>query len=84
VSYRRSIEINRTFHTAHFLLGASLARLDRWDEARLSVKAGLGFNPVVTVSRCRALWTPFSDNAAYLAALEPIFEVLGEIGLPES
>jgi TolB-like protein/class 3 adenylate cyclase/Tfp pilus assembly protein PilF len=84
VSYRRSIEVNRTFHTAHLLLAVSLARLERWDEARASVKAGLAFNPAVTVSRCRVLWTPFSDNAAYLAALEPVFEVLGEIGLPKS
>jgi tetratricopeptide (TPR) repeat protein len=83
ISYRRSIEVNRTFHTAHFLLAASLARLDRCDEARASIKSGLAFNPVVTVSRCRALWTPFSDDAAYLAALEPVFEVLAKIGLPE-
>jgi TolB-like protein/class 3 adenylate cyclase len=83
VSYRRSIEVNRTFHSAHFLLAASLARLGRWDEARVSVKSGLAFNPVMTVSRCRTLWTPFSDDPAYLAALEPVFEVLGTIGLPE-
>jgi hypothetical protein len=64
-------------------MAASLARLERWDEAHISVKLGLAFNPVATVSRCRALWTAFSDDSAYVAALQPVFEVLGIIGLPE-
>jgi tetratricopeptide (TPR) repeat protein len=83
VSYRRSIEVNRNLHTAHFLLAAALARLDRWDEARDSLKSGLALNPAMSVSRARELWTGFSDDPTYLAGLEPVFEILAQIGLPE-
>jgi TolB-like protein/class 3 adenylate cyclase/Flp pilus assembly protein TadD len=82
-SYRRSIEANRSFHAAHFLSAAALARLDRWDEASTLVNSGLALNNGMTISRCRALWTAFSDDSAYLTALEPVFEVLGKIGLPK-
>ena len=82
-TYRRSIEANRSFHAAHFLSAAALARLDRWDEARTLVNSGLALNRGMTISRARALWTAFSDDPAYLTALEPVFEVLGKIGLPE-
>ena len=82
-SYRRSIEANRSFHAAHFLSAAALARLERWEEARNRVNSGLALNPGMTISRARALWTAFSDDPAYLAALEPVFEVLHRAGLPE-
>jgi hypothetical protein len=68
---------------AHILLAAALARLDRWDEARAYVKSGLALNPGISVARARALWTSFSDHPAYLATLEPVFEVLPKAGLPE-
>jgi TolB-like protein/Tfp pilus assembly protein PilF len=83
VSYRRSIEVNRNFHTAHFLLAAALARLDRWDEARDCVKTGLALNPAMSVSRARELWTGFSDDPTYLAGIEPVFEGLRKAELPE-
>ena len=83
-SYRRSIEINRNFHTAHFLLAAALAQLDRWDEARDSVKSGLAVNPAMTVARARELWTGFSDDPNYRATLQPVFESLRKAGLPEA
>jgi TolB-like protein/class 3 adenylate cyclase/Tfp pilus assembly protein PilF len=80
---RRSVEANRNFWVAHILLAAALARLDRWDEARACVKSGLALNPGMSVARARALWTSFSDHPAYLATLEPVFEVLPKAGLPE-
>ena len=82
--YRRSIEINRNLHTAHFLLAAVLAQLDRWDEARESVKSGLAVNQVMTIARARELWTGFSDDPTYRATLEPVFESLRKAGLTEA
>jgi TolB-like protein/class 3 adenylate cyclase len=81
--YRRSIDANRNFHIAHFLLGAALARLDRLDEAHSWVKSGLTLNPTFTVTRARLLWTAFSDDPTYLARLHPVFEALRTAGLPE-
>jgi tetratricopeptide (TPR) repeat protein len=83
-SYRRSIEINRNFHTAHFLLAASLAQLNRWYEARDCVKSGLALNPAMTVARAQGLWTGFSDDPIYRVSLQPVFESLRKAGLPEA
>ena len=81
--FRRSIEANRNFPYANFRLAAALVQLDRLDEAHSAVKAGLALNPTFTVSRSRAAWTALSDNPAYLAGLEPIFDGLRKAGLPE-
>ena len=80
---RRAIEANRNFPHPHFVLGAALARLDRLDEARSAVKAGLALNPSFSISRARAAWTARSDDPTYLAQLEPIFEGLRKAGVPE-
>jgi tetratricopeptide (TPR) repeat protein len=48
---RRSIEANRNYPNAHFMLAAALAQLGRLDEARSAVKAGLALDPKFTVSR---------------------------------
>jgi tetratricopeptide (TPR) repeat protein len=47
---RRSIEANRNFPPAHFMLSAALAQLGRLDEARSAVKAGLALNPTFSIS----------------------------------
>ena len=81
--FRRSIEANRNFPYAYFRLAAALAQLDRLDEARSAVKAGLALNPTFTISRARASWIAQSDDPTYLTALESIFDGLRKAGLPE-
>ena len=80
---RRAIEANRNNPQPHFVLGAALVQLGRLDEARSAVKAGLALNPAFTISRARASWTAMSDDPAYLAQLEPIFEGLRKAGVPD-
>ncbi len=83
VWFRRSIEANRNCPTACFNLAAALAQLDRLDEARSVVKAGLALNPTLTVSRARAAWTARSDDPTFLAKVEQIFEGMRKAGVPE-
>jgi tetratricopeptide (TPR) repeat protein len=73
--FRRAIEANRN--------NLALAQLGRLDEARSAVRTGLALNPTYTVSRRRASWTAQSDDAAYLAQLEPIFDGMRKAGVPE-
>ena len=80
---RRAIEANRNYPAANFNLAAALAQLNRLDEARNAVKAGLALNPTVTVSRARATWTSMSDDPTYLTTLEAILEGLRKAGMPE-
>jgi TolB-like protein/class 3 adenylate cyclase/Tfp pilus assembly protein PilF len=81
--FRRSIDANRNFPLAFFWSASALARLDRLDEARFAVKAGLALHPAFTVSRARAIWTGSSDDPAYLSQVEPIFDGMRKAGLPE-
>jgi TolB-like protein/Tfp pilus assembly protein PilF len=81
--FRRSIEANRNYPSAYFNLAAALAQLDRLDEARFAVKAGLALNPTFAISRARADWTARSDHPTFLAQLESIFEGLRKAGVPE-
>jgi tetratricopeptide (TPR) repeat protein len=80
---RRSIEANRNYPNAHFMLAAALAQLGRLDEARSAVKAGLALDPKFTVSRTRASWTAMSDDPTYLAQIEPYLEGMSKAGVPE-
>jgi hypothetical protein len=64
-------------------LCAALAQLDRLQEARSAVKAGLALNPSFSISRARAAWTARSDDPTYLGQLEPLFEGLRKAGVPE-
>ena len=80
---RRAIEANRNYPAANFNLAAALAQLDRLDEARNAVKAGLALNPAFTVSRARAAWTAMSDDPTYLTTLKAILEGLRKAGMPE-
>ena len=79
--FRTSIEANRNFPLAHFLFGAALAWLGSLDEARTAVQAGLALNPGFTVHRFRA-GAP-SDNPAFLAGRERVYEGLRMAGVPE-
>jgi Flp pilus assembly protein TadD len=81
--FRRAIEANPNYPSAYFQLAAALAQLDRLDEAHLAAKAGLALNPTFAVCRARALWTAMSDDLAYLAGLEPVFEAMRKAGVPE-
>jgi TolB-like protein/class 3 adenylate cyclase/Tfp pilus assembly protein PilF len=78
---RRSVEMNRNFSLAHFYLAAALPHLERLDEARRAVQAGLALDPTFTISRFRAR-VP-SDNPTYLAQRERIRDGMRKAGLPE-
>jgi TolB-like protein/Flp pilus assembly protein TadD len=79
--YRRSIEANRNYPTAHFSLAANLALLGRMDEARASATSGLSLDPRFTLRRFRASWV--CDHPVYVAQLERVLEGLREAGVPE-
>jgi tetratricopeptide (TPR) repeat protein len=78
---RKSIDANRNRPLAFFLLAACLAHLGRLDEARREVKAGLAVDPKFTLQRYRA--GAQSDNPAYLAARERLYEGMKLAGVPE-
>ena len=79
--FRRALEINRNSPVMHFSLAAALAQLNRPDEARSAVQAGLALNPTLTMRRFRA--GAFSDNPIYLTQRERVVEGLRKAGLPE-
>ena len=78
---RKSIDANRNRPLAFFLLAAWFAHLDRLDEARQEVKAGLAVDPDFTLRRFRA--GDQSDNAAYLAQRARVMEGMRLAGVPE-
>ena len=77
---RRSIEANRNFPMAHFLLAAVLALLESLDEARAVAKAGLTLDPGFTIRRYRA--NAVSDNPIFLAGRERAHEGMRMAGVP--
>jgi TolB-like protein len=79
--FRRSLEANRNFPAAHFLLAATLALLGEPDQARAAAQAGLALNPGNTIHAYRT--NAVSDNPTYLAGRERIFEGLRIAGVPE-
>ena len=80
---RRTIEANHSFFQPHCELAVALAQLGRLDEARAAMDVGRTIMPNVTLAGIRATRTAMSDNPTYLAGLEPQFEALRKIGLPE-
>jgi TolB-like protein/class 3 adenylate cyclase len=78
---RNALEINRNHPFAHFALAAALAELDRLDEARAAVHAGLGLTPTFTISGFLAQ-VP-SDNPTYLAQRDRTAEGMRKAGVPE-
>jgi TolB-like protein/class 3 adenylate cyclase len=77
----RSVEANRNFPFAHFVLAAALAHADELDEARASAQAGLAINPSFTIGRYRG--TAYTDNPIYLAGRERLYEGMRLAGVPE-
>jgi TolB-like protein/tetratricopeptide (TPR) repeat protein len=81
---RRTLEANRNHPYAHFVLGATLARLGRQDEARSAVKAGLALYPSFAVSRFSAFWlTTATDKPTYVSLFGPLWEAMHMAGVPE-
>ena len=78
---RHAIEINRNYPLAHFYLAAALAHLNRLDEAKAMVQAGLALAPTWTLRSF--LTRALSDNATHLAQRERIVEGLRKAGVPE-
>jgi TolB-like protein/class 3 adenylate cyclase/Tfp pilus assembly protein PilF len=79
--FRRSVEANRNYPTAHLLLAVALALLGSLDEARAAARTGLAINPGFTIRRFRD--GAYSDNPMYLAARERLYEGMRLAGLPE-
>ena len=79
--FRRAIELNRNYSVAHLFQAAALAHLNRLDEARFAVQAGLALTPNFTLRRFRA--GAMSDNPIYLAQRERVVEGLRKLGVPE-
>ena len=78
---RRSIEANRSYPLAHFLLAAALALLGQLDQARAGAKAGLMLDPTFTIRRYRV--NAPSDHPTFLAARQRLYEGMGMAGVPE-
>jgi TolB-like protein/class 3 adenylate cyclase len=77
---RRSLEANRN-SIAHFYLAAVLAHGGELDEARATAQACLALYPSFTIRRYRTN-TP-SNNPAYLAGRERVYEGLRMAEVPE-
>jgi TolB-like protein/class 3 adenylate cyclase len=79
--FNRAIELNRNNPYTYFLLAAGLAHLDRVDEARSAVQAGLALAPAFTVRRFRA--GAASENPTFLTQRERVVAGLRKAGIPE-
>jgi len=77
---RRSLEANRNYPIAHFMLAASLALLGSLEEARAAVRAGLALDPTFTLRRTRGR---MSDDPTYVAGRKRIGEGMRIAGVPE-
>jgi TolB-like protein len=80
---RRSLDANRNYSIAHFVLAAGLARLGELDEARANVQAGLALDPSFTIRRYRDIASAWSDNPTYRAGRERVIEGMRLAGVPE-
>jgi TolB-like protein/class 3 adenylate cyclase len=80
--YRRAVESNRNLPNAHFYLAAALAHLGRTNEAQAAAAAGLAINPTYTIEGFRA--AAWSDNPAFLAQRERVYEGMRKAGVPEA
>jgi tetratricopeptide (TPR) repeat protein len=78
---RQSIEANRNYPLAHFILAAALAHLGKLNEARAAAQTGLGLDPNFTISRARAV--TLSDNPTYLAQRERAYHGMRMAGVPD-
>ncbi|MCA6097631.1 adenylate/guanylate cyclase domain-containing protein [Bradyrhizobium australafricanum] len=78
---RRSIESNRNFSLAHFVLAAAFALMDVKAEALNAAKAGLAIDPSFTIRRMLA--GSSSDDPAYIAGRERLLKGMRLAGVPE-
>jgi TolB-like protein len=78
---RRSIEANRNYPVAHFLLAVALALLGSLDEARAVAQVGLSLHPGFTIRRFERQ-SP-SHNPSYLTRRERFYEGMRLAGIPE-
>jgi hypothetical protein len=78
---RRSIEANRSYPLAHFVLAAALALFGEPDQARAAAQAGLTLDPTFTIRRYRVN-TP-SKHPTFLAARQRLYEGMSLAGVPE-
>jgi TolB-like protein/class 3 adenylate cyclase len=79
--FRRSLEANRNYPIAHFILAAALALLGSLDQARAAARAGLAISPGFTIRRFRN--DAQSDNPIYRAARERLYDGMRLAGVPE-
>jgi TolB-like protein/class 3 adenylate cyclase/tetratricopeptide (TPR) repeat protein len=79
--FRGSIERNRNLPIAHFGLAAALSHLGRTEEAKAAAASGLALDPTFTIARMRA--GAVTDNPAYLAGREHIYDGMRKAGVPE-
>lgn len=77
----RAIALNRNNPYTYFLLAAAFANLDRMDQARDAVQAGLALNPDFTMRRYLA--GAASDHPTFLAQRERVVAGLRKAGVPE-
>jgi TolB-like protein/Tfp pilus assembly protein PilF len=79
--FRRCIEANRSYPIAHFHLAAALALSGGLKEAQAVAQTALALDPQFTIRSYRL--NAASDNPAYLAGRERIYEGMRIAGLPE-
>lgn len=79
--FRRSIEANRNYPVAHFMLAAALALRGSLDQARVAAKAGLALDPSFTIRRFRD--GVQSDNPTFLAKRERLYEGMRRAGVQD-
>ena len=77
---RRSLEANRNYPIAHFLLAAAFALLGSLEEARAAVRAGLALDPTFTLRRTRGR---MSDDPTFRAGSKRVREGMLIAGVPE-
>ncbi len=77
----RSIEFNPNSPVTRFCLAATLAHLNRVEEAREAARACLELNPSFTIAQFRSQTN--SDHPVYLAGRERMYEGLRKAGMPE-
>jgi len=81
---RQGLDANRNYSVTHFDLAAVLARLEKLDEARAAVNAGLALDPRFTIRRYRDVTYANSDNLTYRAGRERLIEGMRLAGVPEA
>jgi TolB-like protein/class 3 adenylate cyclase len=79
---RGSIEANRNNSLSNFFLAAALAHLDRLDEARAAVQAGLSVDAGFTIRRFRASGAA-STNQKFREQRERVIDGMRLAGVPE-